>query len=131
MPDPLTLTPGAATLADLERIWREGLAVRLDPSARAGIEASAARIAAAADEADHHPDIDLRYNWVGLRLVSHDVGGLTERDIELAGEISRIADDLGSTRHHASARVQHRLRIASGGGLESVERLRIRRVVGP
>ena len=54
------------------------------------------RIAAAADEADHHPDIDLRYNWVGLRLVSHDVGGLTERDIELAGEISRIADDLGA-----------------------------------
>lgn len=48
MPDTLTLTPGAATLADLERIWREGLAVRLDPSARAGIEASAARIAAAA-----------------------------------------------------------------------------------
>lgn len=54
------------------------------------------RIAATADEADHHPDIDLRYNWVGLRLVSHDVGGLTERDIELAGEISRIADDLGA-----------------------------------
>lgn len=54
------------------------------------------RIAAAADEADHHPDVDLRYNWVGLRLVSHDVGGLTERDIELAGEISRIADDLGA-----------------------------------
>ena len=48
MPDTLTLAPGAATLADLERIWREGLAVRLADSARPGIEASAARIAQAA-----------------------------------------------------------------------------------
>lgn len=52
------------------------------------------RIASAADEADHHPDIDLRYGWVGLGLVSHDVGGITSRDIELAGTIARIADDL-------------------------------------
>lgn len=54
------------------------------------------RIAKVADEADHHPDIDLRYNWVGLRLVSHDVGGLSTRDLELAGEISRIAADVGA-----------------------------------
>lgn len=54
------------------------------------------QIAAAADEANHHPDIDLRYNWVGLGLVSHDVGGITSRDIELAGTISRIADDRGA-----------------------------------
>ena len=44
----LTLIPGEATLAQLESIWRKGGPVRLDPSARAGIEASAARIAAAA-----------------------------------------------------------------------------------
>nr|WP_257909199.1 4a-hydroxytetrahydrobiopterin dehydratase [Janibacter limosus] len=54
------------------------------------------RIAKAADEADHHPDIDLRYNWVGLRLVSHDVGGISPRDPELAGQISRIAADPGA-----------------------------------
>nr|WP_240558533.1 histidine ammonia-lyase [Paracoccus contaminans] len=48
MPETLTLTPGHATLAELERIWREGLPVRLDPAAMPGIEASAARIAAAA-----------------------------------------------------------------------------------
>ena len=46
--DDLILTPGAATLADLERIWRSGCAVRLAESARPGIAASAARIAAAA-----------------------------------------------------------------------------------
>lgn len=50
-------------------------------------------IATAADEANHHPDIDLRYGWVGLRMVSHDVGGITSRDIQLAGVISRLADD--------------------------------------
>ncbi|OQM75342.1 histidine ammonia-lyase [Manganibacter manganicus] len=44
----LTLTPGHVTLADLERVWREGLAVRLADSARAGIADSAARIDAAA-----------------------------------------------------------------------------------
>lgn len=44
----LTLTPGEASLAQLEAIWREGLPVRLDPSARPAIEASAAFIAAAA-----------------------------------------------------------------------------------
>ncbi|MCL3883341.1 histidine ammonia-lyase [Marivita sp. GX14005] len=48
----LTLTPGAASLADLERVWREGLAVRLDPSCHEGIRAARDRIAAAADGVD-------------------------------------------------------------------------------
>ena len=41
------------------------------------------QIASAADEANHHPDIDLRYGWVGLAMVSHDVDGLTIRDLSL------------------------------------------------
>ena len=44
----LILTPGETTLAQLEQVWRQGLAVRLDDSAREGIAASAARIARAA-----------------------------------------------------------------------------------
>lgn len=44
----LTLIPGSVRLADLERIWREGIPARLDPSARDGVEASAARVAEAA-----------------------------------------------------------------------------------
>ena len=44
----LILTPGTATLAELEQVWRDGLAVVLHASARAGIATSAARIAAAA-----------------------------------------------------------------------------------
>ena len=44
----LVLTPGSATLADLERVWREEAPVRLDPACRADVEDAAARIAAAA-----------------------------------------------------------------------------------
>ncbi|MRX51947.1 histidine ammonia-lyase [Paracoccus sp. S-4012] len=44
----LTLTPGTATLAELERLWRGGLAARLDPSARRPVEAAAAIVADAA-----------------------------------------------------------------------------------
>ncbi len=45
---PETLTPGATTLAQLERLWRHEAPASLHPSARAGVEAAAARIAAAA-----------------------------------------------------------------------------------
>lgn len=48
----LTLTPGATTLADLEMIWRDGLAVRLDPACHDGIRAAQAQIADAANGTD-------------------------------------------------------------------------------
>ena len=53
----------------------------------------ALQIAAAADAMDHHPDIDLRYGKVEVRLASHDVGGVSERDTTLADRISRIAQE--------------------------------------
>ncbi|MFZ1083634.1 MAG: 4a-hydroxytetrahydrobiopterin dehydratase [Terracidiphilus sp.] len=37
-----------------------------------------------AEEAGHHPDIDIRYNHVKLGLVTHDAGGLTAKDFDLA-----------------------------------------------
>ena len=40
-----------------------------------------------AEARDHHPDIDIRYNKVTLTLSTHSVGGLTEKDFELAGMI--------------------------------------------
>lgn len=55
------------------------------------------RIAAAADELDHHPDVDLRYPHVTVTTVSHDVGRLTKRDRRLAVAISAIAQDMGLT----------------------------------
>ena len=42
------------------------------------------RVADAAEAADHHPDIDIRYSKVTLALVTHDAGGLTHRDLALA-----------------------------------------------
>jgi 4a-hydroxytetrahydrobiopterin dehydratase len=41
-------------------------------------------VAEMAEGAGHHPDIDIRYNKVRLALMSHDAGGLTERDFDLA-----------------------------------------------
>jgi 4a-hydroxytetrahydrobiopterin dehydratase len=52
-------------------------------------------IGAVADAVDHHPDVQLRYGDVTVRLVSHDIGDLSARDLDLARRISRIARDLG------------------------------------
>ena len=53
------------------------------------------RIGASAEEANHHPDLTLTYPEVGVTLSSHDVGGITSRDIDLARTISGHAADLG------------------------------------
>lgn len=53
------------------------------------------RIAAAAEEMNHHPDLDLRYPHLNVRLMSHDVNGMTQRDVDLARRISAMAADLG------------------------------------
>jgi 4a-hydroxytetrahydrobiopterin dehydratase len=45
------------------------------------------RVAALAEEANHHPDIFVQYNRVTLTLTSHDSGGLTARDFRLAEQI--------------------------------------------
>jgi 4a-hydroxytetrahydrobiopterin dehydratase len=49
------------------------------------------KIADAAEQANHHPDIDIRYNKVTMALVSHDSGGVTPRDIRMAEKINQIA----------------------------------------
>jgi 4a-hydroxytetrahydrobiopterin dehydratase len=46
------------------------------------------RVAQLAEQHNHHPDIDIRYNRVRLALISHDAGGITARDLRLAGELS-------------------------------------------
>ena len=53
------------------------------------------RIGAAAEEANHHPDLTLTWPTVLIRLWSHDSRGVTERDIALARKISEIAAELG------------------------------------
>lgn len=50
----------------------------------------------AAEEMDHHPDLTLRYAEVDVRLSSHDVGGVTERDLRLARRVGELAAELGA-----------------------------------
>ena len=49
------------------------------------------KIADAAEQANHHPDIDIRYNKVTTALISHDSGGVTQRDVKMARRINEIA----------------------------------------
>lgn len=45
------------------------------------------RMATLADEHEHHPDIDIRYDQVRVTLSTHDAGGITEKDLEMAEQI--------------------------------------------
>ena len=46
------------------------------------------RVAMVAEDAGHHPDIDIRYNRVRLGLVTHDAGWITKRDADMAKRFS-------------------------------------------
>lgn len=63
------------------------------------------QIGAAAEKMDHHPDLELSYPRVDVRLTSHDVGGVTRRDIELARRISEMAASVGATPAPSATRV--------------------------
>jgi 4a-hydroxytetrahydrobiopterin dehydratase len=59
-----------------------------------GFDASMAfvnRVAGLAREADHHPDISIKYNRVKLTLSTHSEGGVTEKDFALAAKIEGVA----------------------------------------
>lgn len=78
--------------------WRM-LASALHARFRTGDFAAGVRfltaVAEAAEQADHHPDLDLRYTYVDVALVSHDVSRVTRRDLSLAQQISDIAREHG------------------------------------
>ncbi len=93
-----TLTSSAVQSAVDARHWRVVLgtvraAFRTGSFVR-GLEL-VQRITEAAEAANHHPDVDLRYPRVHVALSSHDVGGLPQRDVDLATAITAIADELG------------------------------------
>jgi 4a-hydroxytetrahydrobiopterin dehydratase len=78
--------------------WRR-LAQALHARFLSGDFATGARFLAAlteaAEAADHHPDVRLAYPFVDVSLLSHDVGGVTQRDVDLARRISAIAREQG------------------------------------
>lgn len=53
------------------------------------------RVGALAAAQDHHPDIDLRYSLVHLALSTHDAGGITAADLDLAAAIDQVVAELG------------------------------------
>ena len=53
------------------------------------------RVALIAESIDHHPDIDIRYRHVKLALCSHDVGGITRRDVRFADQLAQDRSEKG------------------------------------
>lgn len=47
-------------------------------------------VAEVAEKLGHHPDVDVRYDTVRLAVVTHDAGGLTEKDFELARTVDHV-----------------------------------------
>ena len=62
----------------------------------AGIEL-VRRVAEAAEDADHHPDIDIRWTTVTFRLSTHSEGGLTGKDMALARTIDVLVEGAGGS----------------------------------
>lgn len=93
------LTPAEIEAADLTD-WRL-LDRALHTRFRTGNFATGLRlvnlIGEAAEQANHHPDLDLRYDHLNIRLYSHDASGVTERDVSLARRSSELAAGLGVT----------------------------------
>jgi 4a-hydroxytetrahydrobiopterin dehydratase len=77
------------------RVMLGALYARFETGSFATGLALANAIGDAADEANHHPDLDLRYPHLNVRLTSHDVGGVTQRDLRLARQISALAAEQG------------------------------------
>lgn len=85
-------------LAGLDGWQRDGNSiVRIAklPSFPAAIEA-VRTVADLAEQRNHHPDIDIRYWNLTFRLSTHSEGGITGKDIELAGEIDRVLTEAGA-----------------------------------
>lgn len=86
----------SGALAGLADWQREGAAIARTvtlPTFTAAIEAVRA-VAEIAEARDHHPDIDIRWRTVTFRCSTHSAGGITGRDVELAGGIDRVLTEL-------------------------------------
>lgn len=66
------------------------------PTYRDGIRLVAA-VADVAEQIDHHPDIDIRWTTVTFMLSTHTEGGVTVKDVDLAGRIDRVVDEITPT----------------------------------
>jgi 4a-hydroxytetrahydrobiopterin dehydratase len=93
MPDVLDGDAVDAALADRGIAWsREGsdLVKVVRRTGFAGALEFVNQVGALAETADHHPDIDIRWDTVTLRLSTHSDGGLTDKDLSLAAEVDEL-----------------------------------------
>lgn len=100
MSDPQSILSPAETADDLARTAFVHTGDRIDGAYRTDDFASAVElldeVAAIADGMNHHPDVRLGWGRIEFELSSHDVGGVTARDVELARRIDAIADGRGA-----------------------------------
>ena len=82
----------AARLEDLADWTREGDQIQklFKLASFPGAIGFVTQVAFLAEAANHHPDIDIRWRKVLLALTTHDAGGLTAKDFELAAQIDEI-----------------------------------------
>ncbi len=96
MPDLLSSEQVDAVLAERPGWSRDGDALVRTvtaPTFAAGIRL-VDEVAAKADEAGHHPDIDIRWTAITFRLSTHSAGGITAKDADLAATIDEVAAQL-------------------------------------
>jgi 4a-hydroxytetrahydrobiopterin dehydratase len=91
---PLATDTAIKKFLDDNPLWeREGEAIKAEFKFKDFNEAMGfvTRVALAAEKADHHPDIDIRWNKVLMVLSTHSEGGITKKDLDLGETASQWA----------------------------------------
>lgn len=93
--DAAALAQGLASLPEWKREGDWLIRTVRCPSFRAAIDLVDG-VADAAEEADHHPDIEIVWRRVTFRLTSKASGGLTQRDLDMASQIDALVGSIGA-----------------------------------
>jgi 4a-hydroxytetrahydrobiopterin dehydratase len=90
---PLAADAVERRLTEIPEWTREGDEIRRSFTRETFADAIAfvVRIGFLAEAANHHPDLDIRWRTVHVALTTHDAGGLTDNDFDLAREIDAVA----------------------------------------
>jgi 4a-hydroxytetrahydrobiopterin dehydratase len=90
--DPATIDAAVAQGLGWQRLGAELVKVRKGGDFADAL-AYANAVGALAEEMNHHPDIDIRWNVVTLRLSTHSAGGITQADLDLAARIDALGQN--------------------------------------
>ncbi|GAB6900896.1 4a-hydroxytetrahydrobiopterin dehydratase [Kineosporia succinea] len=109
MPELLTMQELDTALAGLTAVHKSGtslLRVRVKAPGFPQAVELVSRVALSAEEMNHHPDIDIRFDKVTFTLSTHSSGGVTALDVELAQRIMMHVDAVGAQALQPAARVE-------------------------